>query len=81
MNQVSSRIEQTPGVMGGSACIGNTRIAVWMLVRARQLGVSDEQLRSWFVVPLSADDIDAASAYYEAHTAEIDQAIRENEEE
>ena len=27
-------IRKTPGVIGGDACIGNRRIAVWMLVQA-----------------------------------------------
>lgn len=77
---IASRVKTTPGVLGGSACIGDTRIAVWMLVRARQLGLGDEQLRSWFVVPLEQADLDAAWAYYDDHREEIDRAIRENEE-
>ena len=37
---VSSWIQKTPDVIGGDACIRNTRIAVWMLVDARNLGMS-----------------------------------------
>ena len=37
----SSRIHRTPGVCGGEACVGMTRIAVWMLEEARRVGVGD----------------------------------------
>ncbi|NEO64576.1 MAG: DUF433 domain-containing protein, partial [Moorea sp. SIO4G2] len=33
-------IEKTPGVCGGDARIANTRIPVWVLVQARNLGSS-----------------------------------------
>ena len=32
------RIQRTPGVCGGEACVGMTRIAVWMLEEARRAG-------------------------------------------
>lgn len=73
-------IRKTPGVLGGDACVGNRRIAVWMLVQAKQLGLSDEQLRSDYEPPLTQAELDAAWDYYETHRAEIDQAIRDNEE-
>lgn len=37
-------IEKTPGVMGGDACIRQTRIPVWLLVSLRQQGASDAYL-------------------------------------
>jgi uncharacterized protein (DUF433 family) len=37
-------IEKTPGVCGGDACISGTRIPVWVLVNARNLGISEAQL-------------------------------------
>ena len=46
-------IRKTPGVIGGDACIGNRRIAVWMLVEAKKLGVSDEQLLNDYEQPLT----------------------------
>jgi uncharacterized protein (DUF433 family) len=73
-------IQKTPGVLGGDACIGKRRIAVWMLVRARQLGVSDEQLLKDYQPPLTRAELDAAWRYYESHRDEIETAIRENEE-
>jgi uncharacterized protein (DUF433 family) len=73
-------IRKTPGVIGGDACIGNRRIAVWMLVQAKRLGMTDEQIRSRFEQPLSETELAAAWEYYASHSAEIDEAIRENEE-
>ncbi len=37
-------IESTPGVCGGEPCIIRTRIPVWVLERARQLGSSEAEL-------------------------------------
>ena len=71
---------KTPGVIGGDACIGNRRIAVWMLVEAKRLGATDEQLLRDYEPPLSQAELDAAWDYYEQHREEIDQAIRDNED-
>jgi uncharacterized protein (DUF433 family) len=73
-------IRKTPGVIGGDACIGNRRIAVWMLVRARQLGLTDDDIRKRYEQPLSEGELAAAWHYYAGHREEIDQAIRENEQ-
>lgn len=71
-------IELTPGVAGGEPCIVRTRIPVWALVRARQLGATEaDVLRSY--PSLRAEDLVHAWAYYEAHRDEIDRQIRENE--
>ena len=37
-------IRRTPGVMGGDACVRDTRIAVWLLVQFKQSGFSDERI-------------------------------------
>lgn len=37
-------IEKIPGVCGGDACITGTRIPIWVLVNARNLGISEAQL-------------------------------------
>ena len=71
-------IRKTPGVIGGDACVGNRRIAVWMLVEARDVGISDEQLLIDYDPPLTRAEFDAAWRYAAAHPAEIAQAIREN---
>jgi uncharacterized protein (DUF433 family) len=60
----ASWIEKTPGVIGGDACIRTTRIAVWMLIVARKLGLSDEELRTRYHPPLTQGDLEAAWEYY-----------------
>src|SRR5688500_7268634 len=67
-------VYKDPRVSGGDACVGNTRIPVWALVRFRQLGRTDEQLLSDFPT-LTADDLKAAWAYAAAHDEEIAEAI------
>jgi uncharacterized protein (DUF433 family) len=74
-----SWVQKTPGVCGGNACIRNTRITVWGLVNSRRLGASDEQILK-SIVGLTSDDLRVAWEYYREHSAEIDQAIRDNEE-
>ena len=56
------------------------RIAVWMLVQARRLGLTDEEIRTRYRPPLKQAELDAAWHYHEAHPSEIEQAIMENEE-
>ena len=71
-------VESTPGVAGGEPCIIRTRIPVWALVRARQLGASEaDLLRSY--PSLHAEDLVHAWSYYDFHREEIDEQIRENE--
>ncbi len=75
----TSWIQKTPGVCGGRACVRNTRITVWGLINSRRLGATDEQmLRN--IVGLLPEDIRATNDYYEEHAAEIEQDIRDNEE-
>ncbi len=76
---VASWIQETPGVIGGDACIRNLRIAVWMLVEAKRLGFTDEELLNHYIVPLTQADLDAAWAYAAAHPDEIEQAIYDND--
>lgn len=71
-------IEITPDVMGGAACIRNTRIAVWMLEQYRRLGMTDaEILRNY--PTLTAEDLANAWNYVRSHRAEIDTQIADNE--
>jgi len=72
-------INRTPGVVGGDACIRNTRIPVWTLVQLKRLGRTEEGLLSDYP-GLRQLDLDAAWAYYRANTAEIEQAIEQNDE-
>ena len=75
-----SWIEKTPDVCGGRACIRTLRMPVWLLVQARQMGFTDEELLNRHVVPLTQADLNAAWAYYAQHCEEIDDDIRRNEE-
>lgn len=71
-------IEKTENVMGGAACIRQTRIPVWMLEHARRQGVSEvDLLRNY--PQLSAQDIANAWDYVNSHQAEIETAIFANE--
>jgi len=71
-------IESTPGISGGEPCIVRTRIPVWVLVRARELGTSEADLLRAYPT-LHAEDLANAWAYARAHKDEIEQQIRENE--
>jgi uncharacterized protein (DUF433 family) len=71
-------IDTHPGVSGGEACIVRTRIPVWMLVQARQLGVSESQLLLEYP-QLTVEDLAEAWAYARSHREEIDQHIAINE--
>lgn len=75
----SRRIQRTPGICGGEACVGMTRIAVWMLEEARRAGVGDLDLLKDYP-GLSVFDLETAWQYVENHRDEIEQAIRLNQE-
>ena len=71
-------IDVIPGVSGGEPCIVRTRIPVWVLVRSRQLGLSEaDLLRSY--PSLRAEDLANAWAYYRAYQDEIERQIVDNE--
>ena len=74
-----SGIQKTPSVMGGEACIRQTRIPVWLLISYRRQGASDAHILEGHP-DLSAADLVNGFAYAEAHVDEIDRAIREQEE-
>lgn len=70
-------IRRTPGVCGGEACIGASRIAVWMLEEARRAGVGElDMLKDY--PGLCVNDLEAAWGYVEKHREEIEQAIGAN---
>lgn len=71
-------IESDPMVSGGEPRIVRTRIPVWVLVQAKNLGVSEADiLRSYPI--LRAEDLANAWAFYRSHRDEIDRQIRDNE--
>jgi uncharacterized protein (DUF433 family) len=72
-------IMKTPSVIGGDACIRQTRIAVLMLEGLRRLGSTDERILANYP-SLSQADLDNAWGYVAANIVEIDEAIRRNDE-
>ena len=72
-------VESKPEVCGGEVCIVRTRIPVWLLIRARQLGVSEAELLRVYPT-LRAEDLVNAWGYYRGHRSEIEEAICSNEE-
>lgn len=78
INSNAKGILKIPNVCGGEACIAGTRIPVWLLVEARQLGISEAQLLLDYP-HLSAADLVSAWAYAEAYSEEIKAAIQANE--
>ena len=71
-------IDSTPDVMGGEPRIVRTRVPVWLLVRARQLGTTEAELLSAYPT-LRAEDLANAWAYYRVFKTEIDAQVQENE--
>ena len=79
LTTTNSWVQKTPNVCGGDACIRNTRITVNGLVRYRQLGCTDQEILG-MIQGLTEDDLAAAWDYYACRRAEIEEAIRLNEE-
>jgi uncharacterized protein (DUF433 family) len=71
-------IEKNPGVMGGDACIRQTRIPVWLLVSLQQQGASEAYILEDYPT-LSATDLVNAWRYAETHPVEIEKAIQRQE--
>jgi uncharacterized protein (DUF433 family) len=70
-------ITKTAGVCGGEACIAGTRIAVWLLVEAQQLGITEAQLLQDYP-HITAADLVNAWTYAEAYPEEIAAVILAN---
>jgi len=79
MKEPGLGIARTEGVCGGSARIAGTRIPVWQLVAARNLGVSEGQLLVDYPA-LRAEDLVNAWSYARSHVDEIQADIHENED-
>jgi len=77
LHDVDTAIHETPGVCGGSPCIGNTRIPVWALAEVLSLYGTPEAVADYFP-QLSRAQVDAGLAYYRTHTARVDAEIAEN---
>lgn len=68
-------IEKTLGVMGGDACIRQTRIPIWLLVSLRQQGATERYLLEDYP-ELTASDLANAWIYADAHANEIEIALQ-----
>jgi uncharacterized protein (DUF433 family) len=79
LNQNWRGISKQMDVCGGSACIAGTRIPVWVLVNARELGISESLLLDDYPT-LMARDLANAWVYAEVYAEEIAQEIRANQE-
>ena len=72
-------IRVTDGVMGGDACIRNTRIPVWLLVQYKRQGMTDSELLQSYP-SLNASDLSAAWDYFAAYSSVIEEQLRQHEE-
>jgi uncharacterized protein (DUF433 family) len=76
--QLLNGINKTPNVVGENARIRNTRIPVWSLVQAHQMGASALELLEAYPELIQAD-LDNAWMYAEIFPDEIANAISANE--
>ena len=72
-------IEQTPGVCGGRPCVAGTRVPIHRIAGYYRLGYSPEEILS-LLNSLSLPQVYAALAHALANPAEIEQALREEDE-
>jgi uncharacterized protein (DUF433 family) len=72
-------ITHNPRVLGGRACIDDTRIRVLDIVQLLQEGRRPEEMLDVFAVPLTLAQVHAALAYYYDHPQEIEEACRDGE--
>ena len=78
LGEAFAGIEETPGVCGGEPRIVRTRIPVWVLVQARNLGTSEAELLRCYPT-LRSEDLANAWAYYRSHQSAIERQIQDNE--
>lgn len=75
LGSIQPEITKPLEISGGEARIGNTEIAVWEIVNAKDLGYSDGDILQ--VYPqLTATDLATAWDYAEAHPQEIALALQ-----
>ena len=76
--EVVLEIRKTPGVCGGAACIGATRIPVWLIVSFIKQGETENGLLQSYP-QLTDEHLRLARDYYRHHQDEIDGNIREQD--
>ena len=67
-------IRKAPGVRGGAACIGDSRVPVWMIVLMSESGAGVGEMLAAYP-QLTPADCAAALNYALLHRAEIDADI------
>jgi len=72
-------ITHNPRVLGGRACIDDTRIRVIDIVQLLHEGRRPEDMLDVFAVPLTLAQVHAALAYYYDHPQEVEEAHRDGE--
>lgn len=73
-----NHIVKTPGICGGAARLGETRLTVHSIVGQLKSGATiDDLLEGYAHLPLTRAQIHAALAYYYDHQAEIDRLLEE----
>ncbi|GIV02074.1 MAG: hypothetical protein KatS3mg015_0904 [Fimbriimonadales bacterium] len=75
--RVRTQIGGRPGVMGGDACIGQSRIPVWALVALRLQGASNAELQEAYPT-LSTSEIEAALEYFKRNPALVANELRDH---
>jgi uncharacterized protein (DUF433 family) len=78
LNNPWQGIEKNLKVMGGDACIRQTRIPVWLLVSLQRQGATEAYILEDYPT-LTAADLVNAWLYAETHADEINAAIQSQE--
>lgn len=74
-------IVKTPSIIGGAPRIEGTRVGVHHVIGyLNAYGGNVTQVKDEALPHIAPDGIDAAIAYYNEHTEEIDAIIRQNRE-
>lgn len=73
------RVSKASDVMGGDACLANTRVPIWSLVEYKRQGLSDTRILEIFPI-LTPADLNTAWEYYAAYSREVDAEQRRHEE-
>lgn len=74
-------IVKTPGVRGGRACVGGTRVTVADLVYLHKWSKTADEMRVYYSDrPLTLGEVYAALSYYYDHVAEIEAEIAAQDE-
>jgi uncharacterized protein (DUF433 family) len=75
------RLMRRPGVCGGEATLGHTRICVWHVVAvAHHYDWDAARIRSWEFPDLSVEEVQLALDYYRENPEEIETTFRREDE-